>query len=314
MKDELQKSYLEILLKIAVSIKRDDITEIATIIAENGLVYIHEALRLACKMGSLNVAKYCIANGADINHDLVIALENSIRSCNEELTLLMIKNGVEWQTKRRLMMIAASSGQINLLKFMIESADLSDDEIREIQRIAADQRQLEVLKIVISKLNKPNDVGAGSAFVDDSALLAACFQGHNDIAMYLIGAGALKVPLSITALGWAAYNDMKDVVRAIVDVQKPGNVQLAFPLYMAIQRQRFAIIDFLVGQKVPIEQDIIVAIQENFEAGHAEKWERLIEYIAESYPEYRFQISCYFTPKLNQKYPEYKTGVDFKLI
>ena len=140
------------------------------------------ALKLASKNGQLEVVKYLVSEGADINNNHPWhghALGLAAKKGHLEVVKYLIEKGANIHADNDLaLQWASGNGHLDVVKYLVESgADIHADDDHALQR-ASKNGHLSVVKYLVQN-------GADIHADDDFALIMASKNGHLPVVEYL---------------------------------------------------------------------------------------------------------------------------------
>ncbi len=173
-------------------------------------VVIDRALQSAVGANQLEVVKYLVSEGADVDEGEGEALMLAAGRGHLDMIKYLLSLGVDIHRGDGVALISAAyGGRLNVVKYLVENgADVHADEDGAL-RFAAKGGHLNVVKYLISQ-------GADMHERDDGALAMASQNGHLDIVKYLISQGADIHAENDHALRLAAKAGRLEVARHLI--------------------------------------------------------------------------------------------------
>ncbi|KAL6592537.1 ankyrin repeat-containing domain protein [Neocallimastix sp. 'constans'] len=218
-----------------------------------------------CEYGNVNLIKYLIEHGADVNEkneSLEIPLCCACLEGNEKVAKYLIERGADIKVVDILgdspLFMACKGGNENLVKYLIE--------------LGAD-------------INK-------ESYSKDTPLFYACASGNDNLVKYLVEQGAditLEDFLGITALFVACEKGNEAIVKYLIeqgaDINKE-NKWAETPLFVACEKGNEAIVNYLIEQGANINKviDVINTPKRSYDLsgrGRLSTKENIIKYLVE---------------------------------
>ncbi|MCX6272611.1 MAG: hypothetical protein NTU44_15605 [Bacteroidetes bacterium] len=294
-----------------------------------GSSLVNYVLMLSVEYVNFEVLKICHKYGADLSYEdnlplrKVLYLENRfgcILNDTEDVALYLCENINDRQPfEIWLGKFAAECGFIRLLEYLFQNITYTKEDKDEMFYCACLERSLDGVKYLMDKLEDFTSVSKES-------LKKACYSGGSKVAIYLVEMGTDISEIAAEVIEYAAKWYMFDFIKYVVDGFDVKANTFINALNIAIDYGKEGTAFYLMDKgTVPNDNTFRVLgdvykygvvdtnLDERFPEG-PEFIERVMEFIIEKYPEYKPQISHFFTPKLKEKYPEYATGADFNLF
>lgn len=196
------------------------------------------ALMLASTEGHLEIVKYLISKGADINaksdKGWTALMAASGEKGHLDVVKYLISKGADINARNddgrtALMNAATYSGNLEIVKALVEGkggllsvfskgvdVNAKDDNGETALMGACGNGHLEIVKYLISKGADINAKAEATRFRGTTALILASMYGHLEVVKYLVSKGAdvnAKSDSGMTALNVAKTNAIKEVLR-----------------------------------------------------------------------------------------------------
>jgi ankyrin repeat protein len=162
------------------------------------------ALRWAATYGHLEVVKYLVQNGANVNNNS--ALRWAAYNGHLEIVKFLLENGANvhaWNDSA--LRSAAENGHLEIVEFLVQNGANVHANNNSALRWAAIYGHLEVVKFLLEDV-------ANVHALKDSALRFAAEHGHLEVVKYLVQNGANVNAYDDFALLYAAQNGHLEIV------------------------------------------------------------------------------------------------------
>ena len=242
----------------------------------------HNLHVIASSNGSLMLMKILISSATDLEKD--VKREESYLQASKYGHLEIIRElhvHMDVTTKEKCLIVAASVGNLNVVKYLVEENTLDIDTKNEYNdtplTIAVRRDHLNVVRYLTDK-----GADIHSSTVEGSCLVTAVFRGHLDIVKHLIGCGAdvnfkempqhniyCKTPL-IAAVEFGYLQIVKELHENGAEVNFRSNCRYS-PLFVACRENRIEIIKYLIDAKADVnlgceydDMPLIVAAEKGY--------------------------------------------------
>lgn len=181
----VRSSDIDDILILAIKLGHTDIVKTIYCIQHNVL---NKALYNACLYGRIDIVKFFVEQGADINQDDGCCLMVSCEKGYLDIVKFLVENGADVNGEDNCCSLeeAANHNHLEIVKYLIENdANIhNDDGWWDLPSIAARYNYLEMLKYFVEELHMNIE--------DGYALSCACHGSNLDIIKYLVEHGAIK--------------------------------------------------------------------------------------------------------------------------
>lgn len=160
-------------------------------------------LRLAIKADHTDIIKYLASMGADLHIDHDYCLYHAIRNCNLDLVQYLITQGLDYGAKcYRCLRLAAKLGHDGVLTYLLTF--IEDLEVRHAALISAAKGGFLSTVMILHK--------AGANVCDPPVLKAAVTRNYFPLCQYLVSQGADVTNITLSECGIS--------VRPYIQIQK----------------------------------------------------------------------------------------------
>ncbi|BCS82771.1 putative ankyrin repeat protein [Cotonvirus japonicus] len=145
---------------------------------------LQKCLNLSCEFGHLEVAKFLVENGVDIQADNNYAVQLASQSGHLEIVRFLVSQGANIQSNDNCAVKWASqSGHLEVVKFLVSQGANIQAGNNHAVRWASYYGRLEVVRFLVEK-------GADILANDNWAIQWASFNGHIEMVKFLVEKGA----------------------------------------------------------------------------------------------------------------------------
>ncbi len=233
------------------------------------------ALMVAARYGELEIVRFLINNGADVNYednDGWTALKFAAGEGKLEIVKFLINNGADVNAKDNngwtALMSAANNGYLKIVKYLVDNgADVNTkDDYGKVLMVGASGRgpfgnEGLVLEVVKYLVELGMDVRAKNTNELSKAFVRALWRGNMRVAQYLVKEGAdinilntVRIKNSeenCGALIWAVCNNKLEIVKNLIDHGANVNTKSSLSrnhtvLTIAIDRDNLEIANLLI--------------------------------------------------------------------
>lgn len=188
------------------------------------------SLYYACRYGHAKIVKILIENNANINYDEPL-IDVACAEGFEDIVKILIKNGANITG---CLKYACMGGNLNLVKYLVEQEKMNVNEEGTLQ-YACRFNHIDIVEYLIKN----------NASIDDShVMLTACKYGHNDIVRLLIDNGG------------------------DVNVEFYDGIDLQYPIIFAVENNHLSTVELLIRNNADIhvegEASLIIACKKGY--------------------------------------------------
>ncbi len=230
-------------------------------------VWYATALHIAALSGSLEMVKYLVEHGAEINYKKTFdqtALHMAAKSGSLKIFKYLVEHGADIKCKNSLdenaLYVAASSGSLEIVKYLVEhGADINckNSYYQTALHNAVRSGSMEIVKYLVEHSADNN-----SGFLDDeNALYLAASSGSLEIVKYLVEHGAKVTRENCrgrdTILWWACFKGNHVIVDYLLQrgAIEDLNTQVEdSPLSVACRWGHTAVVQTLLKYNVDIRK------------------------------------------------------------